>query len=246
MPDTLTHVSLSELVLDYDIYPRMQVDPQHARYMHEALQAGVQFPALVVDRESRRVTDGFHRIRAYREHFGADYQAECILRDYADEAAMFLDAMRLNATHGRPLTSYDRTRCSLRCKHFNIAATALAQALGMSRSALTSLAEGRVATVNRITNADCQSLTEQASETLEVFSQQEEVPIKRTIQHKAGCLLTADQEAANRKLSGMNQQFYVNQLLLLIENDLLDVENEALMERLAVLSQRLDAIFAAA
>jgi hypothetical protein len=58
------------------------------------------------------------------------------------------------------------------------------------------------------------------------------VPLKRTIQHMAGRTLTAAQMAVNKKLSGMEQLFYVNQIVLLIENGLLDMANEDLVERL--------------
>jgi len=58
------------------------------------------------------------------------------------------------------------------------------------------------------------------------------VPLKQTIRHMRGRNLTKEQSAANDKLSGMNQSFYVNQLITLIESKLLDSEDEQLFERL--------------
>jgi hypothetical protein len=60
----------------------------------------------------------------------------------------------------------------------------------------------------------------------------EPIALKQTIRHMAGENLTAEQVAANDKLSGMNQMFYVNQLVTLIENALLDTGNAELMARL--------------
>jgi hypothetical protein len=71
-----------------------------------------------------------------------------------------------------------------------------------------------------------------------------EVAIKRTIDHKAGEQLTKIQIDANEKLSGMNQSFYANQLITLIESDLLDKEDEKLMVRLGVLNELLNGLFA--
>jgi hypothetical protein len=47
---------------------------------------------------------------------------------------------------------------------------------------------------------------------------------------------------AMKHLGGNNQVFVVNQLIRLIENDMLDVENKNLMERLSVLKSLLRGI----
>jgi hypothetical protein len=65
------------------------------------------------------------------------------------------------------------------------------------------------------------------------------MPIKRTIAWKAGSKLTKGQVDANRQLSGMNQQFYVNQILLLMDNDLIDPSDLLMLERLKLLHERL-------
>lgn len=67
------------------------------------------------------------------------------------------------------------------------------------------------------------------------------VPLKKTIQHMAGKTLTTGQQKANEKLSGMNQSFYVNQVILLIENGLID-EKENLYERLRILQKLLNGL----
>ena len=59
--------------------------------------------------------------------------------------------------------------------------------------------------------------------------------MKQTIRHMAGKNLNEGQVTANDKLSGMNQLFYVNQLITLIENDLIDYSNEDLIEGLTKL-----------
>lgn len=72
------------------------------------------------------------------------------------------------------------------------------------------------------------------------------VPLKRTIsQQFAGRKLTKRQAEANERLSGMNQQFYANQLIELLESKMLDTEDEHLIERLRVLHGLLDEVLAA-
>lgn len=60
----------------------------------------------------------------------------------------------------------------------------------------------------------------------------EPIPLKRTIRHMSGHQLSQAQANANAKLSGMEQLFYVNQLLTLIENELIDRSNPQLMAAL--------------
>jgi hypothetical protein len=71
------------------------------------------------------------------------------------------------------------------------------------------------------------------------------VPLKRTISHMAGKQLTKPQVDANDRLSGMNQVFYVNQIITLIENKLLNKEDAKLLSRLRVLHGLLDDILVA-
>jgi hypothetical protein len=65
------------------------------------------------------------------------------------------------------------------------------------------------------------------------------VPLKRTIQHMAGRSLTRAQEDVNGKLSGAAQSFYVNQIVMLIEQGLLNREDERLIAKLRRLRELL-------
>ena len=62
----------------------------------------------------------------------------------------------------------------------------------------------------------------------------------------SGRTITSEQQEANGKLSGMQQAFYANQLIILIESNLLDTENKELMIRLEKLAELLEPMFASA
>ena len=79
--------------------------------------------------------------------------------------------------------------------------------------------------------------------TVRVSGDKDLKPIKQTIKHMAGKRLTKKQYEANEKLSGMNQSFYANQIITLIESDLLDVKNEKLIATLVRLRDLLDGLF---
>ena len=67
--------------------------------------------------------------------------------------------------------------------------------------------------------------------------------LKNTVRQQfAGKRLNQRQVEANDRLSGMNQQFYANQLIELIESKMLDLKDEKLMARLKILNDFLDEI----
>ena len=209
-------MKLAELVLDYDVYPRPSLDSTHVSAMLEALESDAEFPALIACEKTKRVVDGFHRIRAF-ERAGID-EHTVELRRYASDAELVADAIRLNVTHGRRLTPYDRARCLLLAEKFGIDDKTVANAMNMTLERLGEIRSTRFAT-----------------------TKDGPIALKRTIRHMAGRKLNKRQVEANRRLSGMNAVFYVNQIIELLEADLLNMDDERLAERLTKLHGLLDA-----
>ena len=218
----MREVSIAELILDFDLYPRTQIDSSHVRYMRIAHEGGTILPQPIIDKKSKRVIDGFHRISMYKR-IDKSMKIEVIEKNYASDAEMFADAMRLNAHHGRNLSPFDRAHCIIRAESLGMTVEQIAGDLSMSVEAIGEMKLEKMGTMR--------------SDGLRVT-----IPIKRTIQHMHGRQLTKRQFEANDRLGGMNQMFYVNQLIELIESDLLDKENEDLMARLQVLEDLLKAV----
>ena len=214
---------LAELILDFDLYPRGKVDSQHVANMVASLEAGAEMPPLVIDKKTKRVADGFHRWRAYERVYDLDYEVTCIEKTYKDDGELFLDAMRYNSAHGRALTPHDMTHCLIKAKSFKLSDHLVGEALHLTTGRIKGLRSTRIGNVSG-----------------------RPIALKHTIQHLAGHRLTKKQEAANKKLSGMNQLFYVNQLIELIENDLIDGNNDKLSAGLQKLRGLLDAVSAKA
>ena len=206
----MRQVKASELVFDFGVYPRAAVDKQHVGYIAQAIQAGAEMPPVVVCKKTRRIVDGFHRTRAMQQIHGPDAPVTIVEKTYRDEKALFLDTVRYNSSHGRNLTTYDRAHCSILATNLGIDDAAIASALHVSEQYLGDLRVDRAAVVG------------EGAAGLHV-------PIKRTIRHMAGKHLTQEQARANESLSGMNQLFYVNQVITLIEAGLLDTANEPLL-----------------
>jgi len=215
----MRRVKAASLVLDFDLYPRNNIDSHNVRCIYDAMKAGVRMPPALVDKKSRRVADGFHRVRAVLLD-DPDGEIEIIEKDYKSDKELFIDAMRLNAAHGARLDPCDRNHCVIIAERLSVPIDAVAGALHMPVDKLGGLRQNRTATV-------AGGLA---------------IPLKRTLSHMAGRKITKAQSECNDKLSGMNQSFYVNQVIMLIENRLLNMEDEKLMERLEQLSELLEQV----
>lgn len=207
-------VPLADVVLDYRLYPRHSVDDQQVAYLEEALKADSDsVPPILVDKQSMRIADGFHRYHATVKLRGVDGTIKAILKPYADDAAIFSDAMALNADHGKNLTPFDRARC-----------LTISEELGISRE--------KVHGILHWTTEHGESFT-RTRYSGQLNGGNSRVPLKSSIRHMAGLKLTDPQQQANRKLSGFSQQTaFCNQLLLLLENDLVDEGNVKMLDRL--------------
>lgn len=219
-------VKIAELILDYNLYPRTVVDRQHIAYMAEAENAGAKLPPVLIDAKTKKVIDGFHRITMWRSKYGDEAIIEVEEKRYADEKEMLLDSIRLNAHHGRVLTTQDRVRCTILAEKLHIDEEILSSAMCLTVAKIGKL---RVERIGRLKVASNDHMGYSGY-----------IPLKRTIEHKAGQKLTKRQAEANDKLSGMNQSFYVNQIILLIENNLLNKQDERLMKRLKRLYELLE------
>lgn len=204
-------IEARRFVLDFTVYPRPEVDDQHIRYIADAMLAGADLPPVTAEHKSLRVVDGFHRVKAAQRAFGADAKVKATLKAYDSEAQLFEEAMFLNSSHGRALTQYDRVHCLHKAEELGVDPAAVLSAL-------------------HITKEKAEELKVRTAKLASDLPRVE--PLKRTIQHMRGKVLTRRQREANHKLSGMNQSFYANQLIELIEAELIDTSSHDLMEKL--------------
>lgn len=216
----------SELVEDFDLYPRKDVDSQHVANMVEYLKAGGGLPPIIACRKTKRIADGFHRRRAWVRFGGEGVTVPVVFRDYKNDGELFLEAMEFNSGHGRRLATFDQVRCATMAAKLKLKPAQVASALRLTTERVEMLLNTRTATG---------TLNSQQK-----GSPREQIPIKRTISHMAGENLNKGQQEANQKLSGMSPLFYVNQLLLLLENGLMPEDDENLDDGLKKLHQLLE------
>ena len=95
----LKTLPIDDVVEDYRLYPRAEVDGSTVEQFREALRAGAKFPPIRVCSKTLRIIDGFHRKTAYeREHAT---HVLCSLEEVVDDIDLFRRAAAANASHGR-------------------------------------------------------------------------------------------------------------------------------------------------
>lgn len=187
-------MKLEELVLDFSLYPRHAgVDARTVSVMVTAYQVGATFPPIVIDRKTKRVVDGFHRSRMYKELGVEDIEVE--ERDYPDEAAFQIDAWVLNRDHGRPFDPFDRREATLRFERLGLSADDISSIIYMPKERITEFS-GQLAR-RRATG--------------------EGVVIKRGLPQLHGKELTESEDKLNKSWSGQQPTFLVNQLVQMLE-----------------------------
>lgn len=216
-------VPAASLVLDFNLYPRLKISASNIRDLVDAAVFGAKIPPIIADRKSRRVVDGFHRVRAKLRE-GPDATIRANFHDYENEADILADAIRLNSAHGFKLNATD----TVRIVH-------LAQGIGLD---LERVADAMHTPVSELERRGKQ-IAVMASPSRRQVRNQEVVPLKRTFANLAGKSITPVQERANSQATGHPQSFLIQQVLNIIESGALDTENALVVARL---SQLRDAI----
>lgn len=201
-------VKISSLFLNEALWPRRVLSRVNIKRIGEALCCGRTLPPIVVDRATKTVIDGFHRIKAVERLFGPDGEIDVEWRTYGSEAEMFLDAARLNAGHGEPLTPIDQAFCLNRAEELKIEPQLIVDALNLSKPTIEEIRHRRFALGP---DGEC-------------------VILKRSIGHLAGETLTAAQCRGNERVGGFPVREYAEQLIAFIEGGLLERDGDTVLE----------------
>lgn len=141
-------LKIAVLILDWNLWPRAsvnQIDYAHVKKMVEAAKAGDTLPPIVVDKKTKKVVDGFHRLEVARRVEGDEGEIVCDVRNFKDDAAMLVAAAELNARHGMPLTNKDRARVISIGLEMGVSMKQLAKSLGMGNDYIEKFLDDRTA-----------------------------------------------------------------------------------------------------
>lgn len=212
----MVKMRVAELVFDFSIYPRTQISSVHVTELRDALDAGVSLPPIIVDKDSKRIVDGFHRVMAVRRRDKEKAVIEVVLVSYKNTGALIAAAIEANSQHGRALSVYEKTRCIILAEEAGVSRARVLKALHLTKRRAEELLLERVTADGAV--------------------------MKRTMAHLAGKETTAAQRDYNAKRAGgMNQLFYINQVIALLETDSIDLSRESIVQALHVLRDLIEA-----
>jgi ParB-like chromosome segregation protein Spo0J len=194
----------AELVWDSSIYPRQDINEMHVNDLAASLRLGNQLPPVTIEGAGKRIVDGLHRWRAQRKVNGNDCEIECVVKSYANDGEMFLDAIALNAAHGLRLTKFEQTRCLVLAEAKNINPELVCKAMRIEfdkgeRVMRSSTGFRRLGDGNR-----------------------ERIPLKGSLSALRGKTLTREQEATNEYAGGMKPLYYINHVIGLVRSRVID------------------------
>ena len=216
---TMQNIELAKLIFDEGLYPRTRISGYTVTSIYEVLLTGQIMPPIVIEKKSNRIIDGVHRYRAYCRFYDDPKQKIPVeTKAFANDAALFLEAGRLNASHGTKMTTIDRVHFALKAKELGASYKDVADALHATESSIKDFLTTRSATVKG----------------------GKRKAIKRSISHVHGQPLTDKQWSANTKLSGMPLSFHANQLIILMESDLVNREDDKAIAALFKVQAALD------
>jgi len=100
-------LKLAELVFDWKLYPRKEIDHAVARKYAAAMKAGAVFPPIRVGLLNGRkiIVDGVHRFTA-RKLLKIEY-IDAVVERFDGEADLFAEAVKNNAGHGKSFTDIE-------------------------------------------------------------------------------------------------------------------------------------------
>jgi hypothetical protein len=211
-------VQAGELIMDYGLYPRVNINAQHVADLADALDTGVKFPPVLADEATRKLIDGFHRTSATIKRRGLEGKIAVEFRRYASEVEMFKDAVRFNTEHGLRLSRFEQVRVMEKGRTLSISEEEMAGLLHMPVDRLGKL---------------------EARKTGHSEDGNTVIPLKGTASHLRGCPVTEKQREAIHRAGGMSLTFYANQILNAINGDLVDTQSSAVLEKLVELRDRL-------
>jgi hypothetical protein len=224
MTDKKLSLPLASLVEDMSVYPRHTVDDVHVNKLVKALEAGETLPAPVVDQASKRIADGWHRIRAHRRVLGPEGVIDVLLRPYANEKEFLLDAIAMNATHGRSLDKIDYIRCVVLAQSMGIDDIRIAVALHQPEREVRKLSV-RIATV--------------PTGSPDMIPGTTTIALKRPVRHLAETLLTKEQAVAHPSVPGTSYLLLTHQLRDAVRFELANRQDEVLQQALCELRDEL-------
>ena len=126
----MVEVKIKDVIVDAEVYPRTQDVWQKVYEYSMAMKAGATFPPVIVGKYRNQLIliDGLHRIKASK--LLDRITIEATIKPYSNKKQMFIDAVKFNNIHGKPLTVMDKTLIFSKLRNWQVTDSEISLLLG--------------------------------------------------------------------------------------------------------------------
>lgn len=196
-------LDINQVVLDKELYPRLNPDfVTQARYFH-ALQSGAVFPNIVVAYLDNvyYLVDGLHRLTAFKNCKRTHLQVDIL--ENLTKKEIYLEAVKRNISHGKQFSTQDVVNVCITLKNWDMSQEEISEIVRIPTNKITPFVAKRM---TRITET------------------QEEIPLKSPLKHFAG--LEVSNDFKQGKFSSSSQENILNSILFLLKNNYLELNDK--------------------
>ncbi len=221
-------VPIESIVIDNELYPRVSTNWMTIYKYSQAMNAGAKFPPIILAKFKGKniLVDGRHRMEAVKTLKKKNILAQVHIG--WDKKKIFEEAIKTNIGHGTNLSPYEVRMLVVKLRLMKYKDSDISDLVKVPLGKLEKfVAQGAI---NSITG-------KRVGET---------VIIKSPLKHLAGGSYSPEQitiiENSQYEIAGQNQVNLFTQAVTILENNLLDVRNGAVMEQIDKLKDLLNKI----
>ena len=214
-------INIKDIKFDEKLYPRGNPDyVTIARYVN-AMKSGSVFPPITLAKTDKGlfIIDGKHRLEASKGCKETHIQAEVL--SGLSEKEIFIEAVKRNSEHGKQFNTYDTTKIIIKLEEFELTPAEITELVRIPADNLKSFVAKRMTSV---------------------FGSNEEIPLKKPFSHLSQGEITIENnvESIQRNFNGTSQENLFGEVISLFKNNLLDIENPKVLNKVKTLKKILD------
>ena len=215
-------VKTDEIKLDNNFYPRFKQSWVTVQDYAESMRIGAKFPPIVLGKHWGKfyLIDGFHRLKAYEQN-GVKYVETEILK-IKNKQQIYIEAVKLNAIHGRPFSFQEKINIAVNLEKMKIAPETITKIIGIGRKKLKQFKVEKI------------SYTPSGNEVI----------LKKPLEHLAGLNLDEEQLNSQEKIiGGLGQAQIINSLIEMIDSETINLNHKIVKRRIKTLYRKLKKLF---
>lgn len=215
-------ITIGDIVIDEELYPRSQCNWQTAYDYSESMKSGAKFPPITVAKYNKifLLIDGRHRMEAITIALGRKkgkaHKIKANVLVGLNKKQIFEESIRMNIVHGRPFSVQEKLQIAAKLKDLHYTTEKISKLIQIPSGKLKNLQ------LRRLTN----TLTG------------EEIVLKKDVEHLAGTTLRGAQkdiEIIQMKFRGNHQIDLLDEIISLIKTKALNIKDKKVKSKVKIL-----------